>query len=348
VRKKRTSSVAPKDLTIAGRTIRPGETQEILLKISEFYTSNPVNIPLTVVRGSERGPSVFMTAAIHGDELNGVEIVRSVLHDLDHTKIRGTLLCLPVVNRFGFLTHSRYLSDRRDLNRYFPGEPEGPSASRIASILFQQVVANAHYGIDFHTASLGRTNLPHLRAEMSRREVRRLAKSFGTEVIVSSPGAGRSLRKSAVAAGVPTILYEGGETFRFQRREIRKGIVGVYNVFSALGMLPIPIKKPRFQVIVKQTDWVRAERGGILDLIASPGDLVYANEELAVIENPFGREVSTVVASFTGLVLGTTTRPMVNPGDAICHIAKLERTLPTVERHLYYTASGRRRIPIDV
>jgi len=336
------------ELVIGGRKIKPGETQEILLKISEFYTSNPVNIPLTVIRGHEPGPSVFLTAAIHGDELNGVEIVRSVIQELDHNKINGTLLCLPVVNRFGFLTHSRYLPDRRDLNRHFPGEPRGSSADRIAAIIFMQVVANADYGMDFHTAAVGRTNLPHLRADLSRREVRRLARAFGTEVIVDKPGSPQSLRAASVAAGVPAILYEGGETFRFQRRNIRKGIAGSYNVLAALGMLPIPPKEPKLQVIVKKTEWVRAERGGILDLIAQPGELVYEHEELAVIENPFGREVSTVVAPFTGLVLGTTTRPMVSPGDAICHLAKLDRTLATVEKHLYITASGRRRIPIDV
>jgi uncharacterized protein len=335
-------------MIIAGRKIRPGETQEILLKISEFYTSNPVNIPLTVIRGSEPGPSIFMTAAIHGDELNGVEIVRSVIQELDHTKIRGTLLCLPVVNRFGFLTHSRYLHDRRDLNRHFPGDPRGSSADRIAAIIFRQVVANSDHGIDFHTAAVGRTNLPHLRADLGKRDVRAIAKAFGSEVIVDTPGAPKSLRSACVAAGVPAILYEGGETFRFQRRDIRKGLAGTYNVLAALGMLPIPQKEPRFQVILKRTEWVRAERGGILDLIAQPGELVYQHEGLAVIENPFGREVSTVVAPFTGLVLGTTTRPMVAPGDAICHLAKLDRTLPTVEKHLYITASGRRRIPIDV
>ena len=336
------------DLQIAGRRIRPGESQEILLKISEFYTSNPVNIPLTVVRGHEPGPAVFMTAAIHGDELNGVEVVRGMIQQMEPEKIRGTLLLLPVVNRFGFLTHSRYLPDRRDLNRHFPGDPRGSSADRIAAIIFRQVVSNADYGLDFHTASVGRTNLPHIRADLSKRDVRRVAKAFGTEVIVDAAGSPHSLRAASVAAGVPTILFEGGETFRFQRRDIRKGLAGCFNVLSELGMLPIPRREPRLQVILKVTDWVRAEKGGILDLIATPGELVYEHEELAVIENPFGREVSTVLAPFTGLVLGTTTRPMVSPGDAVAHLAKLEKTLHTVEKHLYITASGRRRIPIDV
>lgn len=332
---------------IAGRIIRPGETQEIPLKISEFYTSNPVKIPLTVIRGTEPGPTVFLTGAIHGDELNGMQIVRSVLQNLDHTKIRGTLLCLPVVNRFGFTAHTRYLPDRRDLNRHFPGDPGGSSAERIASILFRKVVGVATHGIDFHTAAVGRTNLPHVRADLARKEVRKMARAFGTEIIVDSPGHSRSLRAAATSAGVPTILYEGGETFRFQPREIHRGVLGAYNVLAALGMLPIPMKPPRFRVIVKVTEWVRAERGGILDLIAQPGELVYQNEEIAVLENPFGREVSTVLAPYTGLVLGTTTRPMVNPGDAICHLAKLDRTLARVEKRLSVSASGRRRIRLD-
>jgi predicted deacylase len=341
------SPPAPGDLVIAGRAVSRGETQEIPLKISEFYTSNPVTIPLTVMRGVEEGPSLFLTAAIHGDELNGVEIVRSIIQELDHTKIRGTLLCLPVVNRFRFNRHSRYRPDRRDLNRHFPGDSTGSSAERIAAILFKQVVQRADYGIDFHTAAIGHTNLPHIRADLSRKEVRALARAFGTEIIVDAAGAAHSLRAAAVASGVPTVLYEGGETFRFQQREIRKGIVGVYNVLASLGMLPIPPRTPRFRVIVKKTEWVRAEKGGILDLVAHAGELLYAGEPLAIIENPFGREVSTLPAPFTGLVLGTTTRPMVNPGDAIAHIAKLDRTLPTVEKHLILTSSGRRRIPLE-
>lgn len=339
---------AGRDVTIAGRVIRPGETQEILLKISEFYTAQPVNIPVTVMRGVEDGPRVFLTAAIHGDELNGVEIVRSVIQGLDHSKIHGCLVCLPVVNRMGFLNHTRYLPDRTDLNRHFPGAADGNMADRIAAILFRQVVSACDYGIDFHTAAMGRTNLPHIRGSIENEEVRRIAKAFGTEVIVDRAGHPRSLRAAAVAASVPTIIYEGGETFKFQRKEIRKGINGVYNVLSALGVIPTPIKEPRLQVIVRKTEWVRAERGGILDLYTAPGEVVYEREVLAVIENPFGREVSSVIAPFTGLILGTTTRPMVNPGDAICHIVKLDKTLPTVEKYLINTASGRRRIPVDV
>jgi hypothetical protein len=337
-----------REITVAGRLIRPGETQEILLKISEFYTAQPVNIPVTVIRGEEEGPRVFLTAAIHGDELNGVEIVRQVIQGLDHSKIRGTLVCLPVVNRMGFLSHSRYLPDRHDLNRHFPGDPQGNQAERVAAILFRHIVSGSEFGIDFHTASLGRTNMPHIRASIEHEGVRRIAKAFGTEVIVDLPGHPKSVRAAAVAAGIPMILYEGGETFKFQRREIKKGINGVYNVLSCLGMIPTPIKEPRVQVIVRRAEWVRAERGGILDLFAAPGELVYEKEDLAVIENPFGREVSTVVAPFTGLVLGTTTRPMVTPGDPICHLVKLDRTLPTVEKHLITSAAGRRRLPVEV
>src|SRR5213594_5079655 len=153
-------------LKIGGRDIRRGTVEQILLKASEYYTATPVNVPVIVIRGSERGPRVFLTAAIHGDELNGVEIVRSVIHGLDHTKIRGTLICLPVINRMGFLNHSRYLPDRTDLNRHFPGDPEGNSADRIAEILFRQIVKNSDCGIDFHTAAVGRTNLPHIRGQM--------------------------------------------------------------------------------------------------------------------------------------------------------------------------------------
>ena len=334
-------------LRVGGRTIERGSTQQILLKVSEFYTAQPVNIPVTVIRGREPGPTLFLAAAIHGDELNGVEIVRQVILGLSHEKIRGALICVPVVNRFGFLHHSRYLPDRRDLNRCFPGSATGSAAHRVAAAVFREIVQGADHGIDFHTAAIGRSNLPHVRADMSHPEVRRLATAFGAEFVLDDPGRGRTLRASATSAGVPCIAYEAGETFRFQRREVRKGIFGVYNVLSKLGMLDIPRREPRFRVIVKQAEWVRAERGGILDLATRPGDLLYEGDPVGSITNPFGREVVAIRSSLTGVVLGTTTIPMVNPGDAVAHVARLEKTLKVVERHARTTAAGRSRIEVD-
>jgi predicted deacylase len=332
---------------VGGQAVPPGSTRQIPLSVSEFYTAEAVSIPVTVISGRRPGPTVFLTAAIHGDELNGVEIVRQVILGLGHEKIRGTLIGVPVVNRFGFQHHTRYLPDRRDLNRCFPGDPAGPAAYRVAATIFREIVLQSDFGIDLHTAALGKCNLPHVRADMGDRRVRRLAKAFGAEFVVDFPGRRTTLRRAATTAGVPTIAYEAGETFKFQRREVRKGIVGVYNVLAELGMLGIPAREPRFRVVVKRARWVRAERGGILDLAVRPGELLYAGDAVGRITNPFGREVVALRADCTGVVLGTTTIPMVNPGDAVARVARLEKTLAVVERNARTSASGRARIELD-
>ncbi|MGH9797873.1 MAG: succinylglutamate desuccinylase/aspartoacylase family protein [Candidatus Polarisedimenticolia bacterium] len=334
-------------LRIGDRAIRKGTVEQIFLKVSEYYTATPVNVPVTVIRGRERGPSVFLTAAIHGDELNGVEVVRRVMTGITPDQLRGTLICVPVANRFGFLTHARYLPDRRDLNRNFPGNPEGHAAARTAHILFSEIVLKAQYGVDLHTASVRRTNLPHVRADMSIREVRRLARAFGTEILVDYPGPPNTLRAAATRAGVPTIIFEAGETFRFQRNMVARGVAGVRNILADLRMLDQPRKDARFQVIIKVSEWIRSTRGGIADVLVRPGEIVYQGSEIARITNPFGREVSSVRSPLTGLILGTTTVPMVNPGDAICHVAKLEKTLATVERYCVTDSRGRRILLVE-
>jgi predicted deacylase len=337
----------PEELRIGGKIINAGEAQEILLKISEFYTAQPVNIPVTVVRGAEEGPRVFLTAAIHGDELNGVEIVRRIMTELDPNQLKGTVLCIPVLNRWGFLNHSRYLPGRRDLNRYFPGNPEGNLAARVAQKIFAEIVQQSEFGIDMHTAAVGRTNLAHIRGDMDHEKVRRMAKAFGTEIIIDQPAAGGTLRSAATRAGVPTIILEAGETLRFQRSMVSKGVQGVKNVLGDLGMIPWTAREPSFQVIVKVSEWIRAERGGIVDIRVRPGDLIYEGNEIAVVSTPFGREVTTLRSPLTGLVIGITTIPLVQPGDAICHIAKLEKTLPTVEKYSKESPAGRRYLPLE-
>jgi uncharacterized protein len=334
-------------LAIGGRDIRRGSTEQIFLKVSEYYTATPVNVPVTVIRGREPGPTLFLTAAIHGDELNGVEIVRRVMTSITPAQLRGTLICVPVVNRMGFLTHNRYLPGRRDLNRYFPGDPEGNAAARTAHALFSEIVAGSTCGIDLHTASVGRTNLPHIRADMSSAEVRRLARSFGTEVIIDSIGMSRTLRAAATRAGVPTIIFEAGETFRFQGNMVARGMSGVRNVLGSLGMIEEPAKEARFQVIIKVSEWVRATRGGIAEIAVRPGEIVYAGDEIASLSNPFGKEVSSVRSPLTGLIIGITTVPMVNPGDAICHVAKLEKTLATVERYCVTDSRGQKILLVE-
>ncbi|MBI2891563.1 MAG: succinylglutamate desuccinylase/aspartoacylase family protein [Nitrospirae bacterium] len=319
-------------LRIAGQPVERGEVYEINLKVSEFYTATAATIPVTVIAGRRSGPVLFVTAAVHGDELNGTEIIRQLICRVAPADIRGTLVLMPVVNRFGFLHHTRYLPDRRDLNRNFPGRTDGNMAQRVAWEVFDQVIRHCNYGIDLHTATADRTNLPHVRGDMSHREVRRLARAFGVEIIINSEGSDGSLRRAAVAAGVPTILFEAGERQKFQEPMIRRGVEGIRNVLVELGMLQGTKVAPSFRIIVKNSEWVRAEKGGILIMYKKVGELVYSGEEIALNTNPFGREFGTIRSPVTGLVIGATTLPLVNPGIPVAHVVKLRKTLPVVER----------------
>jgi len=317
--------------------IEPGEVREIYLKVSESFLSGSIQIPVTVIRGAEPGPTVFVTAAVHGDEINGTDIVRRLILALHPKSFRGTLIAVPVVNIPGFLAQSRYLPYHRDLNRFFPGKPKGNNAERMAWRLFQEIVLKSDFGIDLHTASHGRVNLPHIRGDLRHAKVRDLARAFGATVALDTRGVTGSLRKAATEAGVPTILFEAGETGKFSRKVSQIGFKGVMNVLDFLGMLA-PGKharlKPPFQVIVKSSEWIRAEKGGILDLNVRPGDLVYEKQSLGEILNPFGRTRTQIQSPVTGIILGITDAPLTIPGTGVAHIARLRKTLARVERSL--------------
>lgn len=320
---------------VGGIRVSPGESREIYLKASESFAAGGIHVPVTVVRGKGDGPTAFVTAAVHGDEINGVDIVRRLILDLDPETFSGTLIAVPVVNIPGFLEQSRYLPYHRDLNRFFPGKQKGHNAERFAWRLFREVVARCDFGIDLHTASDGRWNLPHVRGDMSNPRVRKLASEFGASVVVDNIGLPGSLRCAATRAGVPTILFEAGEARRFSRRVSQTGVRGVLSVLAAEGMMPAREKrKLPYQVIVKVSDWVRAERGGILDLAVRPGDLVYEGDLVASILNPFGTTVTRVRSNTTGIVIGVTTAPLAIPGTGLAHVAKLRKTLARVERSI--------------
>ncbi|MBW3581809.1 MAG: succinylglutamate desuccinylase/aspartoacylase family protein [Euryarchaeota archaeon] len=343
--RKRTSGKSPnKDIIpksrkrspirIGGRTIPPGTKSEIHLKVSEHYTAQKVDIPVTVIRGRRAGPRLFLTAAVHGDEVNGVQIIREVIDQIEAETIRGTIIAAPVVNRFGFVSHSRYMPDRRDLNRVFPGDPKGNTSQRYAHNVFKHIINPCDYGIDLHTAGYQRHNLPQVRGDMSNDEVRRLAKAFGAEVILDKRGAKGTLRQVATDHGVPTIIYEAGETFRFQRDVISQGVTGILNVMRELNMLAGEPVRPRYQVITKTSAWVRTDHGGLMETFVQAGSVVHKGELIGIITNPFGQERGQILAPFTGIVVGVTLLPMVNPGAPICHMVKLKKTLRTVREHV--------------
>jgi predicted deacylase len=313
----------PIPFELGGISILPGERGDLRVKISELYTAVPVMIPLTIVNGATPGPRLFVTAAIHGNETNGIEMVRRIRADVDPLKLRGVLLLVAIANPIAFMNMNRDLPDGRDLNRFFPGRAEGSMASHIAAALFNKVIKRADFGIDLHTAAAGRTNLPHVRADLGFPQVRRLASAFGCEVVFDMPGEKGMLRHAATKLGIPTIVYEAGEPMKFQQNLIARGVTGIRNVMAELGMYEFARESPPFQVIIDDHKWIRAQRGGILMMQIKPGDLVEKGDVLAVHTKPFGAEVMRLKAPYSGLVVGTTTMPMAIPGAAVCHLVKL-------------------------
>lgn len=335
--------------SISGIRVAVGETREIYVKVSESFLTGSIQVPVTVIRGRNPGPTAFVLAAVHGDEINGIDIVRRLIFDIDHEKLSGTLIAIPVVNIPGFLVQSRYLPYHRDLNRFFPGKKRGNNAERFAFRIFKEIIEKCDFGIDLHTAASGRLNLPHVRGDMSLPKVRKLARAFGATVLMDQAGVKGSLRKEATAAGVPTILFEAGETGRFSQKISVTGLRGVLNVLTEMGMWPVTEnhenenRRPPFQVIVKTSDWIRAEKGGILELEIRPGALVYEGDIIGSIYNPFGKTVTQIRSPMTGIVIGVTTAPLTVPGTGIAHIAKLKKTLSLVERSIRKDKAKRKK-----
>ncbi|MEZ5063526.1 MAG: succinylglutamate desuccinylase/aspartoacylase family protein [bacterium] len=313
--------------------IAPGETREIYLEVSQSYTGNPVRIPVHVESGKKPGPTVLVTAAIHGDELNGMGIIHELLFRGPLGVRRGTVVLVPVVNVFGFETQDRYMPDRRDLNRMFPGRENGSLAARVAYEFFEQVVRHSDWLVDLHTGASGRTNFPNVRARLRDPGVKQLADAFGAELVVDSDGPDGSLRREAARAGVPAIILEAGEPGKIEPTVTEVGVRGVMNVLRTLGMVdgaPVP---PRFQVRVRKSTWVRAQVGGILRFHVSPGEPVDEGQPIATNVSLFAREQNVLVSPAAGLVLGMTTLPTVKPGEPVCHVA-IPSTLPKTLREI--------------
>lgn len=307
-------------LSILGKSVEPGEFKELALRVSESFSGAGMEIPVVVIRGDKEGPTVCLTGGVHGDELNGVEIVREVVDQTRARGLSGTIVAVPIVNLHGFQTSSRYLPDRRDLNRFFPGKARGNTASRIAHELFEKVVRHCDKLIDLHTASFHRGNLPQVRADLRNAENFALAKAFGATVIVHNVGGKGTLRRAAQEAGIPAIIYEAGEPMRFQAQEIKRGIIGVRNVLVNLGMLRGSRVSLGEQRTFFETRWVRAERGGILVNEVRLGDDVREGDILGTITDPIRKAKSVVVSPHRGRVIGMVLAPVMIPGYAAFHI----------------------------
>jgi predicted deacylase len=314
--------------TYNGGIVEPGETQNIRYGISETYLGDPVRIPVTIVNGVEPGPTVFLSAAAHGDELNGIEVVREVAQEWNHDELCGTLVCLPVLNVPGFLAQERYLPIYdRDLNRSFPGREGSTSAKRMAHQIFRNFLAPCDIGIDFHTSTRGRTNMLHVRADMDDPEAARLARAFGSNVVISSEGPSGTLRREATDCGIPTITIEMGEAHRFQREFIDRGLEGVESVLAEYGVHRTNfVKWPGWRTVIddaKEKTWIRADAGGLVDMHHDRGSLVYEGDTICTINNPFKTDREPVEAPFTGLLVGVLENPVVYPGNPLCHMVEL-------------------------
>ena len=316
-------------LTLGGVEIRPGERRTIEIPVARVPTAADLVMPVHVVRGKKPGPSLFVSAAIHGDEINGVEIVGRLLRMKALDKLHGTLIAVPVVNVFGFIGYSRYLPDRRDLNRAFPGSDRGSLAARLANLFMDKVVANATHGIDLHTGAIHRTNLPQLRVTVGDATALEMSRHFGALVVLESETRDGSLRAAAAERGVPLLVYEGGEALRFDEWAIRAGLRGVVSTMHHLGMLTTRRKEKRDliePVVSSVSRWIRAPAGGILRRRAPLGARVSRGDDLGLIGDPYGREPVSVRAPNDGIVIGRTQLPVVNEGDALFHLLPLDDT----------------------
>jgi hypothetical protein len=322
---------ANKSIEIGGTTIKPGTRVNVDLPVADLYTSTSLHMPVQVICGRKAGPVLFVSAAIHGDELNGVEIVRRLLKRKVLRSIRGTLLAVPIVNVHGFLNQSRYLPDRRDLNRSFPGSQKGSIAARLANQFIKQVVSKADYGIDLHTGAINRSNLPQIRANLDDPETLEIAQAFGVPVIINSDIRDGSLRACAYDRGMPVLIYEAGEALRFDEISIRAGIRGILNVMRQIGMLP-KLKNPKqvMPVIARSTSWVRAPSSGIVTAKIRLGNSVQKDQSLASISTPLGEEEDHVSAPFDGIVIGQSKLPLAHEGDALFHLGAF-KSIPRVE-----------------
>jgi predicted deacylase len=305
--------------------VKPGERQRLELPVARLPTGTRLSLPVTVVHGHRTGPRLWLSAAIHGDEINGVEIIRQVLEEVEAEGLRGTLVAVPVVNVFGFIHQSRYLPDRRDLNRSFPGSARGSMAARLAHLFMTEVVKRCTHGVDLHTGSDHRVNLPQVRADLEDPGTLRIARAFGSRLMVHARLRDGSLRDAAAKAGIPVLVYEAGEALRFDDEAIEIGVNGILRLMSVLGMRPLGKRLRRSTTVaVARTLWVRARRAGVLHLEVVLGQRVRQGQQLGIISDATGETFSTVRARCDGLVMAHRANPLVNRGDALVHLAVRE------------------------
>ena len=313
-------------ITVGGVEVRPGRKVRLELPFARIATGSDESVPVSIINGRSAGPTVWISAAIHGDELNGIDIVRRVLGLMDAKSLRGAVLAVPIVNPLGFMIESRYLPDRRDLNRAFPGSARGSTAARLANLFMEQIVGQCSVGFDLHTGTNHRINLPQIRTDISNPSCINLARAFGAPFTIGAKQRKGSLREAAASRGASVLVYEGGQAHRFDEDVIEAGVNGIMRSLRSLGMIDARLPRAKSTRVIEDTTWVRARKGGLAEMLVRLGGRVDAGQPVTAISDAFGTRPTHVKAPTSGWVISRTLRPLVNPGDALVHIAKEEES----------------------
>jgi len=313
------------ELVIGGEPFARNTRQIIDLPLPPLITHTSLHMPTHVIRGKRSGPRLLVCAALHGDEINGVEIIRRLTAHPALAQIRGDLIAIPIVNVYGFIHQTRYLPDRRDLNRCFPGSEKGSMAGRLAHLFLNEIVKKCTHGIDLHTAAIHRDNLPQIRACLEDGATNDMAHAFPVSVLLDAPLRSGTIRGTAGELGIPWLVYEAGEALRFDEVAIRAGVRGIIQVMREIGMLPArKTKKTYVPQLASKSYWVRASQSGIYRNLIPMGAHVSKGDVLGVIDDPYGCSEQMIHAPSAGIVIGRTNLPLIYEGDALCHIAQFK------------------------
>ncbi len=330
------------DLEFNGHIIEAGSRIDTVIEVGIDPLGRNLEIPCFIFHGKFDGPTLAITSAIHGDELNGVSILHFLIHGNDHipnneddfidvNKLHGTLILVPIANPESVLLMQRRATDGRDLNRQFPGNPNGNHSQRLAHALFSSLIHKADYLVDIHTAPGTRINLPHIRTNFDNRKCKDLARSFGTNIVLHSLGSEGTIRREATNAGCPAILLETGSSNSFQIENVKEGLIGILNVLKHLNMIEGEITEPNYRVLVRKSRWIRATSGGLLHNLIKVGDLVEKNQLIAHITDPFGSKVDDIFTPCKGLIVSIATTPLIRIGDPLVHVVPIKKTYERVK-----------------
>lgn len=312
------------DFIILGKNVALGTTKTINFSFAKLYTSTKVEIPVIVSRAMKPGPTVLITAGVHGDEINGVEVVRQVIAKKINTPEKGTIICIPILNIFGFLNAERTFPDGRDLNRVFPGTKTGSLASRVAYHFTKEILPMADYCLDFHTGGAQRFNAAQIRVVPDNPELLKFAEIFNAPFTVLSGNLNKSYRATCAKMGIPSLLFEGGKSLDSNKQIVKHGVDGVIRVLHHLGMLNPKISVPEVPhptVLISKSRWIRAQRSGLLHVKIDCNKYVEKDEFLATITDPYGEMRFKVRAPNAGYIINVNHAPIVHQGDAIFHIS---------------------------